>query len=160
MSTESKVIIQKLKTIFARYGIPEKIVSDNGPQYSSTEFADFVDKYNFIHTCSSPHYAQSNGLAEKCVQTANRSLKKAKIDNQYPFLALLAYRTTPLDIGYSPAELLQGRNLRTLVPSLQNHLLPKKIEPSWFKTKAKKGRTLYKSHYDKGSQIRTPLHKG
>jgi hypothetical protein len=89
------------------------------------------------------------------MQTAKRIHKKAKIDNQDPFLALLAYRIVPLDIGYSRAESLQGRNLRTLVPPLLSYFLPKKIEPSWVKTKANKGQTLYMSHYDKPSCMST-----
>ena len=41
-STTSQSVIDALKAVFARYGIPETLVSDNGPQYSSTEFAEFA----------------------------------------------------------------------------------------------------------------------
>ena len=50
-STTSKDITNHLNFIFSRHGIPERLISDNGPQYSSREFADF----------SSPLYAQANG---------------------------------------------------------------------------------------------------
>ncbi|KAK3108744.1 hypothetical protein FSP39_014647 [Pinctada imbricata] len=159
-STQSKVIIQKLKSVFARFGIPEKLVSDNGPQYSSAEFAKFAKDYNFQHTTSSPHYAQSNGLAERCVQTAKRILKKAKIDHQDPYLALLAYRTTPLENGYSPAELLQGRIIRTTVPILPSQLLPRKININKVKAKHYEGRKLDKSYYDIGAHSLRPLEEG
>ena len=159
-STLSKVVIQKLKSIFARFGIPEKVVSDNGPQYSSAEFENFAKEYNFIHTTSSPHYPQSNGLAEKCVQTAKKILKKAKLDNQDPYLALLAYRATPLDIGYSPAELLYGRTIRTPLPILPTQLLPRKIDPSKVKSKLAQGRKMQKSYYDQGSHSLQPLAEG
>ena len=41
-STSSSPVIQSLKVIFARHGIPDVVVSDNGPQYSSDEFRKFV----------------------------------------------------------------------------------------------------------------------
>ena len=55
-STTSLNIIDALKDIFARHGIPETVVSDNGPQYSSLEFFQFSQKYNFQHITSSPYY--------------------------------------------------------------------------------------------------------
>ncbi|CAC5421309.1 unnamed protein product [Mytilus coruscus] len=61
---------------------------------------------------SSPRFAQSKGLAERSVQTIKNMLKKS--EDQYN--SLLSYRTTPLANGYSPAELLMGRKLRTLLP--------------------------------------------
>ena len=64
-NTKSTTIIAKLKTLFARHGIPEVVKSDNGPQYSSREFAEFAKRWDFKHVTSSPMYPQSNGLAEK-----------------------------------------------------------------------------------------------
>ena len=63
-STEA---IDKLKTQIARHCIPEKLRSDNGPQFSSQEFADFCDSYDINHQTSSPNFPQSNGQAEKAV---------------------------------------------------------------------------------------------
>ena len=77
-STTSSSIIENLKSIFSRHGIPETIVSDNGPQFSSQEFGDFSKTYNFCHVTSSPHFPQSNGLAERSVQTMKRLLKESK----------------------------------------------------------------------------------
>lgn len=56
--TKSKTIIQKLKSIFARLGISPKVMSDNCPQYTSQEFANFSKEYDFIHDSSSPRYPQ------------------------------------------------------------------------------------------------------
>ena len=53
----------------ARHGIPDKIVSDNGPQFSSQEFKKFKDLYEFDHVTSSPTDPQSNGKAENAVKT-------------------------------------------------------------------------------------------
>ena len=74
-STTSLNIIDALKDIFARHGIPETVVSDNGPQYSSLEFFQFSQKYNFQHITSSPYYSQSNGHVERGVQTVKKTLQ-------------------------------------------------------------------------------------
>ena len=54
-TTTSAIIIKALKAIFSRHGIPTTLVSENGPQYSSQEFANFSREYNFTHTTSSLH---------------------------------------------------------------------------------------------------------
>ena len=119
--TTSLSVINALKATFAHYGIPETLVSDNGPQYSSTEFAEFAANYGFVHTTSSPHYPQSNGHAERAVKTVKKLLKESSDQ----CLALLSYRTTPLPFcGLSPAELSQGRRLRSDVPQTIQTLVP------------------------------------
>ena len=119
-STTTQGVINVLKSLFARYGIPEVVRSDNGPQFSSQEFTDFAREYQFHHQTSSPHFPSSNGQAERAVQTVKNLLKKSKD----PFVALLAYRATPLPwCGLSPAELLMGRNIRTTLPLSKNNLI-------------------------------------
>ena len=108
----SAEVIQQPKIIFACHGIPREVVSDNGPQFASWDFSKFAKAYDFVHTTSSPRYPQSNGEAERAVRTIKALLKKA----DDPLLALLAYRSTPLKNGYSPAELLMCRRLCTTVP--------------------------------------------
>ena len=120
-STTSSSIIAALKAVFGRHGIPEVVVSDNGPQYSSAEFAEFARAYGFTHTTSSPHYPQSNGLAERMVKTV-KGLFQASPDQT---VALLSYRTTPLPwCGFSPAELCMGRHLRSNIPQTNESLTP------------------------------------
>ena len=114
--TTSQAVIEKLKKIFSRFGIPQKVVSDNGPQYASQDFTMFAKEYDFNHVTSSPKYPQSNGLAEKTVQIAKRILEKCRADGKDPYLALLEYRTTPLHLGYSPSQLLMSRKLRSILP--------------------------------------------
>jgi transposase InsO family protein len=113
-------VINALRTIFSRHGVPLTVFSDNGPCYAATEFATFADTYGFSHETSSPRYAQSNGAAERAVQTAKNLLKKA----DDPYLALLSYRSTPLANGYSPAQLLMGRQIRSTVPAISASLKP------------------------------------
>lgn len=105
-SMTSNEVISHLKSIFARHGIPQYVVSDNGTQYSSQQFQDFAKVYGFKHITSSPHYPQSNGEAERAVQTIKKLLDKSAD----PYLALMAYRATPLKLGYSPAELKKLKN--------------------------------------------------
>ena len=110
-SMTSTAVIAKLRQVFARHGIPETVKSDNGPQYSSAEFATFAASWKFSHVTSSPKYPQSNGLAEKTVQTAKRMLEKAKRDHKDPYLALLEQRNTPVANYKSPAQLSMGSHL-------------------------------------------------
>ena len=58
--TTSEGVIDQLKSIFARHVIPQIVISDNGPQYSSSSFQEFAKKYGFQHTTSSPRYPQAN----------------------------------------------------------------------------------------------------
>ena len=65
------------KSIFVRHGIPDQVISDGGPQYSSQKFREFFQAWQFKHVKSSPGYAQSNGMAETTIQTVKQLLKKA-----------------------------------------------------------------------------------
>ena len=69
-STTSVSVIRKLKTHFARHGIPEQLVTDNGPQFSLSDFLKFSSEWDFDHCTSSPHCSQSNGKAESAVKEA------------------------------------------------------------------------------------------
>jgi len=83
----SNEVIHHTKSIFARHGIPQEVVSDNGPQYSSLEHKKFANEYGFLHTTSSQKFPQSNGKAERAVRTVKNLLKKS----QDPYMAMLTY---------------------------------------------------------------------
>ena len=68
MSTTVQQVASQMKLIFSGYGWPETIVSDNGPCYSAETFTKVMTDYSVNHITSSPHYLQSNGLAEKYLQ--------------------------------------------------------------------------------------------
>ena len=102
--TSDEIIIHT-KSIFARHGIPEVVYSDSGPQFRSDVYRQFAINYQFNHVTSSLYFPQSNGEAERAVGTIKNLLKK----EGDPYLALLAYRSTPLEIGYSPSQLLMNR---------------------------------------------------
>ena len=66
------------KQVFSEYGWPETLISDIGPCYTAEAFTNMMQKYGVNHITSSPHYPQSNGLAEKYVQIVKNLFHKAK----------------------------------------------------------------------------------
>ena len=72
-STTSAAIILKLKNHFARYGCPDRLISDNGPQFISSEFTRFAKEWNFEHRTNSPGNSKANGKVESAVKTAKKS---------------------------------------------------------------------------------------
>ena len=143
--TKSADITAHLKSMFAHHGIPEVLVSDNGPQFAARGFTTFAANYGFQHVTSSPKFPQSNGESERAVQTVKNLLKKA----EDPYLALLAYRTTPLKNGFSPAELLMGRRLRTTVPTLPSLLKPSLLPSAAVSAKEREMRLEEQRRFDR-----------
>ena len=102
-----------LSDLFSIEGYPDEIVSDNGPQFQSKEFAKFLSGLGIKHTTSSPGYPCSNGFIERHIQTVKNMLSKSS--NTRSFQEVLAdLRTTRIGMGLpSPAEILHGRHLTT-----------------------------------------------
>ena len=116
------------KSICARHGIPGDIGSDNMP-FGSRKFKDFAYEWGIKTTTSSPTYAQSNGQAERCVQTLKGLFKKADEDCRDPYLALLEYRNTPVTgLQYTTSQMLMGRLLRSKLPTKQTLLQPNVVD--------------------------------
>lgn len=108
-------IIEKLKKYFATFGICSVLRTDNGPQFDSYNFKQFCKDFNIVHNSNSPYFSQSNGAIEAAVKVAKSILYK----NKDKFCeALLSYRSTPLENGFSPAELMMGRKIKTHLPIL------------------------------------------
>lgn len=106
---------RKLKSHFARNGIPDIVVSDNGRQFTSDEFADFARKWDFEHRTSIAGHQQADGKAEAAVKAAKNILRKAEESGNDPYLAILAVRNTPTEeMDTSPAQRLLGRRTKTL----------------------------------------------
>ena len=138
----SRTVISKLKSIFARWGIPKTLISDNGPPFFSEEFRSFSTKFGFDHVTSSPYYPQANGEAESGVKIAKRILKQDD-----PFIALMAYRATPIAAtGVSPSQLIMGRQIRTTVPMLTSNLLPTWPDLSTVREADKKMKERYSAY--------------
>ena len=123
--------IGALRKIFAANGLPRQVVSDNGPQFSSSEFAMFM-KMNWVkHIRCAPYHPSSNGAAERFVRTFKTAMKAGE-GSTVPLsrrLAsfLLTYRTTPHAItNETPSQLFMGRKIRTRsesMPSKRNKKL-------------------------------------
>jgi hypothetical protein len=119
--------IAVLRHIFITEGLPETIVTDNGPQFTSREFQDFCTSHGIKHMTSPPFHPASNGEAERLVQSLKKGIEKncaggvpVKASLQ---LFLATYRCLPHpSLNWkSPAEVLHGRQPRNLL-SLLNPL--------------------------------------
>jgi len=115
-----------LKCLFSRYGVPDIVISDNGPQFSSAEFAEFARTWCFTHTTTSPHYPQANGKVENAVKTIKKLFTKCQESGQSEYQALLDWRNTPTEgMGTSPAQRFLGRRCKTLLPIAKSLLMPR-----------------------------------
>ena len=120
-TSTSASTIECLRKSFSNQGIPETIVSDNGSCFVSAEFKDFLRKNGIEHITSAPYHASSNGCAERAVQTFKSMMKKAGEGSLTTKVSrvLFNYRITPQSTtGLSPAEMLQGRKLRSTLDLL------------------------------------------
>ena len=128
-TTSTSMILTKLKTHLARYGIPQVIISDNA-QFVSEEFQTFTDEYGIEHLTSSPGHSQSNGKAESAVKAAKRLIKKCVKEKSDMHLALLELRNTPMQgMECSPAQLMFQRQTRSTLPVQAELLKPKVTKP-------------------------------
>ena len=110
-------IANHCKQIFAEYGWPETLISNNGPCYARKPFKKLMTEYNVNHITSLPHYPQSNGLAEKYVRIVKNLFHKTKEEGQDLYKCLMTYRNTPLSSALqSPMQMLSNRITRSNLP--------------------------------------------
>lgn len=144
-NTMSSTIVAKTEAHIAHHGVPEAILSDNGPQFIATEFEAFCGKYQIQHIMSSPYWPKGNGKADAAVKIVKRILKKSGKCRE----ALLTYRNTPQE-GHilSPAQRSMGRRTCGLLPVSRDLLLPSdNTAPSVQESIAMK-RAKAKQYYD------------
>lgn len=116
--TNASNVIKKLRSTFARFGLPEELVSDQGPPFTSSEFKHFLRNNGIKQFFSPAYHPSSNGAAENAVKLCKRAIKKAHRDQTNIDSALqtflLAYRNSVHSTtGETPAMLLQKRPLRS-----------------------------------------------
>uniref|UniRef100_A0A914WIF7 RNA-directed DNA polymerase n=1 Tax=Plectus sambesii TaxID=2011161 RepID=A0A914WIF7_9BILA len=118
------ITIDNLNRIFSSYGFPKVLVTDNGTQFTSRKFAAFCMRNGIDHVRSPPFHPQSNGQAERFIDTFKRGMAKLRGEGSPANTLqqfLLAYRSTPsraVPGEKSPAEAFLGRPLRTTLDLL------------------------------------------
>ncbi|CAO4386706.1 unnamed protein product [Caenorhabditis nigoni] len=131
-SITTTATINILRKMFAQFGDPETLVTDNGTQFTSSVFETFCKDRGITHSRSPPFHPQSNGQAERFVDTVKRSLGKLKGEENADtalYVFLQSYRSTPCTAspnGSTPAENFNGRKIRTFL----DQLLPKDQIPN------------------------------
>ena len=117
-STSAKAVIPKLDRIFAAYGVPQVVKSDNGPPFSGSEFAQFARYLGFKHRKVSPLWPEANGEVERFMKTFGKVLRTTAHWKQDMYQFLRNYRATPhCTTGVAPATALFGRPIRTKLPN-------------------------------------------
>ena len=104
-------MIEQLRVMFARWGIPETIVSDNGLQFVAQEFKQFCKLNGVKQVLVAPYHPSSNGLAERAVKTIKEGIRKMSEGSLRDKVSrfLFHYRLTPQSTtGKAPAELMMG----------------------------------------------------
>ena len=108
--------IKELGKIFTTHGYPTILVSDNGANFTSSEFSSYTQSCGIKHLLTAPYHPNSNGLAERAVQTFKAAMLTQK-DSDSPLdlqTYLFQYRITPHSTtGKSPSVLLMKREIRS-----------------------------------------------
>ena len=163
-STSAKAVIPHLDKIFATFGIPDIVKTDNGPPFNSHEFAQFSEYLGFKHRKITPLLPQANGEAERFMRTIGKFVKTATAEQrswkQELNNFLRNYRATPHSTtGIPPAQLLMGRNIKTKIPTIVTESNDGKIRETdkekkiSMKTYADKKRHARESQIKKGDKV-------
>lgn len=151
-------VIKASKKNFARYGIPQRICSDNGTNFDCKAMKMFAKEWNFEHVKSAPNHQQANGKAEAAVKIAKNLIRKAEEDGKDFEFAMLHWRNTPNKINSSPNQRLMSRNTRTSIPTSLENLKPKVVikVPEAIEKKRENSKELY----DRSTQQRREIKVG
>ena len=122
-STSAKAVIPKLDNVFATFGIPDELKTDNGPPFQSYEFAQLADYLGFHHRRITPLWPRANGEAEQFMKPLGKAIKTAHLENlnwkQELYKFLRNYQATQhITTGIPPAQAqaMFGRNTKTKLP--------------------------------------------
>lgn len=160
--TTTAAIVECCKRNFARHGIPEVVVTDNGPQFHNAAFEKFSKTWEFLHSTSSPYHQSGNGKAESAVKQVKRIYKKARRTGEDFWQAILQHRNTPNKLGTSPAQRLLGRSTRNSIPlkTSKMRVAVSQKALSQVPDQIAKHREKTKKYYDRGTRRLTELKVG
>ena len=113
--TKSETIVECTKKHFSRFGIPSKVITDNGPQFIAVDYEEFSREWEFEHVTSSPYHSQRNGKAESAVKIAKNIIKKVTKAKEDLHLTILDWRNTPDSSGSSPVQKLMSKRAKNTV---------------------------------------------
>jgi hypothetical protein len=155
--TTAPKVINSVRKVFATHGIPQKVLTDNGPPFNSHTWSKFADDYGFAHITMSPKHSQTNGLVERAVGIVKSMLNKGPQDLT---LALLNIRNTPHPTIGSPAQRLLGRRTRTVLPIQPDLLRPETLNPDAVQSAKTDQRNTAKQYYDRNAHELPTLKPG
>jgi hypothetical protein len=148
-TTTASTVVTLCRDIFARFGMPQFLVSDNGPQFTSEEFEAFCYNNGISHRLVAIYHPKSNGQAEVAVKHFKRSMKKiSRSDSSLALVRFLfAHRTTPhTSTGQTPAFLMFNRELQThlskIIPSTRRKVETSQSRQTRSRTKREHHRTF------------------
>ena len=123
--TSSERIIDALENMFSRHGYPVSITSDNGPQFRSAVYANFLKECGISQRRVTPLYPAANGEVERQNRSLLKRIRIAQAESKdwkkEIRTYLFAYRTTPHSVTHvAPAKLMFSRELRTKLPQVEN----------------------------------------
>nr|XP_056716170.1 uncharacterized protein K02A2.6-like [Euleptes europaea] len=155
-SMMSRVVVKLLRRVFTTHGLPDTLISDNGAQFASAEFREFLQANLIRHVTSAPFHPATNGQAERMVRSTKEALGCLIHGDWDMRLAdyLLFQRITPCTtMGKSPVELLMGRRLKSLLdrihPDLTSERHPVRVDTTAPRVVAM-GDTVYARNYGPG----------
>ena len=129
-SAQARQLMSAMREIFCQVGVPQWIMSDGGPQFTSKAFQDFLRRWGVEHRRSSPHYPQSNGRAEAAVKAAKKLIRccwdgcRNQLDEERWTRGVLQHRNTPGRGGRSPAQIVFGHPVRDTLPAHRRSFAP------------------------------------
>ena len=117
-SITAKSVMTRLDKIFAEFGIPCTLKTDNGPPFNGSEFKQFAEYLGFKHRKITPLWPKANAESERFMRTIEKTIRAANVENknwkQEIYTFLRNYRATPhCTTKLSPFEILFGRTLKT-----------------------------------------------
>ena len=141
--------------LFAQFGLPNMIVTDNATNFTSVEFQEFCKLNGIRHITSSPYHPASNGLAERAIQIVKHGITKMSQGSISDKISrfLFAYRNTPSQLtGSSPVNLLLGRRLKSALDHLKPDLC-QRVEERQLKSKMCKDNHSVRKNFQEGDAV-------